>query len=432
MTATRPGLVDSGVPWLGRVPNGWKTRPLWSLFERIKDVDHPDEQMLSVFREFGVVAKDSRDNINRTAENRSIYQLVHPGWLVANRMKAWQGSVGISSLRGIVSGHYICFAPRHNEDHRYLNWLLRSTAYSNGYAVLSRGVRIGQAEIDNDQFRLMPILLPPREEQRAIADYLDHETAQIDALIAKQGQLIAALIERRQALLERVVSQGLHDVPLKPSKLFWTSAVPEHWQVANIRRFAQMKTGHTPSRSMPDYWKNATIPWFTLADVWQLRDGTRTFVSETASLISELGLKNSSAELLPAGTVLLSRTASVGFAGIMSRPMATSQDFWNWVCGRDLLPEYLVNVFRAMRSEFSSLMTGSTHKTIYQPVAASIRVPVPPLDEQRRIVAHLDAQTARIDSLIAKAERFIELSKERRASLITAAVTGQIDVRMSA
>ena len=77
-------------------------RPLWSMFERIKDVDHPDEQMLSVFRDYGVVAKDSRGRLESDRENRSIYQLVHPGWLVTNRMKAWQGSVGISSLRGIV------------------------------------------------------------------------------------------------------------------------------------------------------------------------------------------------------------------------------------------------------------------------------------------------------------------------------------------
>lgn len=316
--------------------------------------------------------------------------------------------------------------PRADVDWRFLFWAITRVKFDflvNPGAVPS---------LSDRNLLAYPILVPPRDEQRAIADYLDHEAAQIDALISKQEQLIATLIERRQALLERVVSHGLHDVPLKPSTLFWTSAVPEHWQVANIRRFAQMKTGHTPSRSMPDYWVNATIPWFTLADVWQLRDGTRTYVSETASLISELGLKNSSAELLPAGTVLLSRTASVGFAGIMSRPMATSQDFWNWVCGPDLLPEYLVNVFRAMRSEFSSLMTGSTHKTIYQPVAASIRVPVPPLDEQRRIGAHLEEQTTKIDTLIAKAERFIELSKERRAALITAAVTGQIDVRVSA
>src|SRR5579875_3961930 len=107
------------------------------------------EPMLSVFRDFGVVAKDSRENLNQTAENRSIYQLVHPGWLVTNRMKAWQGSVGISALRGIVSGHYICFAPLHKENHNYLNLLFRSPRYAVGYGLISRGVRIGQAEIDN-------------------------------------------------------------------------------------------------------------------------------------------------------------------------------------------------------------------------------------------------------------------------------------------
>ena len=82
-----------------------------------QDVGHPDEQMLSVFRDYGVVTKDSRNNLNKTAENRNIYQLVSPGWLVTNRMKAWRGSVGISTLRGIVSGHYICFSPRHKETH---------------------------------------------------------------------------------------------------------------------------------------------------------------------------------------------------------------------------------------------------------------------------------------------------------------------------
>jgi type I restriction enzyme S subunit len=108
--------------------------------------------------------------------------------------------------------------------------------------------------------------------------------------------------------------------------------------------------------------------------------------------------------------------------------MATSQDFWNWVCSERLEPEFLVYVFRAMRGYFASLMMGSTHQTIYQPVAAALRIPLPPLDEQRRIVAYLDEQTAKIDALIAKAERFIELAKERRAALITAAVTGQLDV----
>src|SRR4051812_34938979 len=108
-------------------PESWRTAPLWSLFERIKDVGHPNEEMLSVYRNLGVVRKgDRHDNFNKTAENRDIYQLVDRDWLIVNRMKAWQGSVGISPYRGIVSGHYICFRPRHAENSQFLNWLLRS------------------------------------------------------------------------------------------------------------------------------------------------------------------------------------------------------------------------------------------------------------------------------------------------------------------
>lgn len=197
---------DSGVSWIGHVPAHWTVRPLWSMFRRVKDIDHPEEQMLSVFRDYGVVAKNSRDNINQTAENRSIYQLVHPGWLVANRMKAWQGSVGISSLRGIVSGHYICFEPRHPEDHDYLNWLFRSARYATGYALISRGVRIGQAEIDNDGYRVLPVVVPPIDEQRAISAHLGEQTTKIDALIAETERFIDLARERRSALITAAVT----------------------------------------------------------------------------------------------------------------------------------------------------------------------------------------------------------------------------------
>jgi type I restriction enzyme S subunit len=112
--------------------------------------------------------------------------------------------------------------------------------------------------------------------------------------------------------------------------------------------------------------------------------------------------------------------------------MATSQDFWNWVCGPLLLPEYLMLTFRAARNHLLSLMIGSTHQTIYQPIAASIHIPLPPVDEQRLIVDRCFDETARIDTIIAKAEQFIALSRERRAALITAAVTGQIDVSTAA
>lgn len=183
-----------------------------------------------------------------------------------------------------------------------------------------------------------------------------------------------------------------------------------------------MKTGHTPSRSREELWQDCTIPWFTLADVWQLRDGTRTYLGETATQLSELGLANSAAELLPAGTVVLSRTASVGFTGIMPRPMATSQDFWNWICSPELLPEFLVYQFRAMTQEFRLLTQGSTHKTIYQGVAAGMSVVVPPLEDQRAVVAYLDRETARIDELIAEQERLIACLEERRRAVVAALV----------
>ena len=276
------------------------------------------------------------------------------------------------------------------------------------------------------------INLPPIPTQRAIADYLDRETAQIDAFIAKNEELITLLTERRAAEISEIVCRGLNpNVELVPTRLAWAPAAPAGWQQGNIRRFASMKTGHTPSRQTAEYWLNCDIPWFTLADVWQLRQGLRE-MSETTEKISELGLANSAAELLPAGTVALSRTASVGFAGVMTRPMATSQDFWNWVPSKALVPEYLWYQFQAMKPEFERLMIGSTHRTIYQADAASFQILVPPADEQREIVRYLDNATARIDRSIARARRAIELARERRAALISAAVTGKIDVGVAA
>ena len=201
-----------------------------------------------------------------------------------------------------------------------------------------------------------------------------------------------------------------------------TATLPSQWRSGNIRRFAQMKSGHTPSRSNPEFWEQTDIPWFTLADVWQLRNGKQIFLGETANKISELGLANSAAELLPVGTVVLSRTASVGFSGIMPTPMATSQDFWNWICGPELLPEYLNYQFKSMSAEFKSLNMGSTHQTIYQKDAAKLQIIVPPLDEQRAIVTYLDRETARIDLLIEEQRRLIAMLRERRSAVIASSL----------
>jgi type I restriction enzyme S subunit len=216
---------------------------------------------------------------------------------------------------------------------------------------------------------------------------------------------------------------------MKDSGIEWLGSTPVHWDAGVIRRAAKLESGHTPSRQHPEYWEDCSIPWFTLADIWQVRPGIREYVSETSECVSEVGIAHSSARLLPAGTVLLSRTASVGFSAIAKVPLATSQDFANWVCGDALLPAYLLYVFRSMRGELMRLTMGSTHKTIYMPIIAKLAGPLPSTEEQGRIVEHIRRETRALDALSLRIGRAIERLSEYRSALITAAVTGQIDVR---
>lgn len=216
---------------------------------------------------------------------------------------------------------------------------------------------------------------------------------------------------------------------MRPSGVPWIGQIPAHWDVVLLRLLARIESGHTPSRTHPEYWspEECTIPWFSLADIWQLRDGSNKYLGETSECISEAGTRNSSARVLPAGTVVLSRTASVGFSGIMPRPMATTQDFVNWVCGPRILPDYLLWIFRAMKPEFDRLMMGSTHQTIYMPDAAQLKGPVPPLHTQRAIADFLDRKTAVIDTLIDKKQQLLARLAEKRAALINQAVTKGLD-----
>jgi type I restriction enzyme S subunit len=283
------------------------------------------------------------------------------------------------------------------------------------------------------QLRHYRVPFAPSLEQRAIAAFLDRETARIDALVAKKERLIELLQEKRTALITRAVTKGLDpNVPMKDSGVEWLGEIPAHWEVNRTKFAARLRSGHTPSRQHPEYWQDCTIPWFGLVDVWQIRDGQREHVSETAEKISELGLANSAARLLPKGTVILSRTASVGFSAIIGVDMATTQDFVNWVCGPTLRPEYLLYVFRSMQHEFRRLTMGSTHQTIYMPDVGGFSTPIPPMPQQDQIVTFIRKESANIDALVAKVRDAIDHLKELRTALISAAVTGKIDVREEA
>lgn len=180
---------------------------------------------------------------------------------------------------------------------------------------------------------------------------------------------------------------------------------PPGWRWSLLREVARLESGHTPSRRQPEYWEGGQIPWLSLKDIGGLAG---RYVTETEDMPTSEGIENSSARVLPKGTVAFCRTASVGKLAILGRDMATSQDFANWVCGPELLPEYLYEALRASQGEFDKEKQGTTHKTIYMPVLERFRVLVPPLPEQRRIADIIE----RADAIRRKRKEAIALTEE--------------------
>lgn len=425
-----PTYMRTRTQWLGEIPSHWTTQPLWSMFHREKMVGMPDEELLSVFRDYGVIPKSQRDNLNKTAENRDIYQFIDRGWLVTNRMKAWQGSVGISPQRGIVSGHYIVFRPIHQANDNFLNLLMRSDLYTLGYQTLSRGVRPGQAEIDNDQYRTMPVILPPIKEQDAIVKWVRSETAQIDKLIGKQNALIEILGERRKAVITRAVTKGLHpSVPMKKTGSKRLPQIPEAWTFPEIGWNTFVGNGSTPNRDTVDFWSEGAVPWLNSSHVNRDRvENSDQFVTEYARTACHLPMVAPESVLVG----LTGEGKTRGMATVLGIPATINQHLaYLTPYGGRLRPQFLYWAIAASYTALRELSgeNGSTKGGLTCSALKHFRIALPPSAEQDRICAHLAAATSQIDRTVALTREFVALATERRSALITAAVTGKIDVR---
>lgn len=269
------------------------------------------------------------------------------------------------------------------------------------------------------------IPVPAVRMQRAVARYLDREIARIDALIAAKQQLVELVRERfNVSRIDLVVDRPRQERRDGPH---WLGSIPTTWKLKRLKFVADMESGHTPNKQIDAYWINCTIPWVTLNDVGDLQANWRFY--EPANAVNELGLQNSSAHILPEGAVVLSRDATVGRSALLGRPMAVSQHFVAWVCGPELIPEYLLNVFRGpMQHLFGSLTAGATIPTIGMPDLNQLVVPIPPIEQQERIVKRLAAVEGHATGTLDVINRQIALIQEHRQALIAAAVTGQLDV----
>ena len=205
-------MKDSGVEWLGEIPAHWEVVPVRALYRRVKRQGHPTETILSVYREHGVIPKESRDdNANRTPDDLTVYQLVKPADLVINKMKAWQGSLGVAATRGITSPDYVVYSPVRLADPKYIHHLLRCHRLPSVYQRLSNGIRPNQWRLDPSSFERLLIPLPPEDEQKEISSFLNDELERIAALVDRVSDAVAALQEYRTALISMAV-EGAIDV----------------------------------------------------------------------------------------------------------------------------------------------------------------------------------------------------------------------------
>ncbi|MCA7001493.1 restriction endonuclease subunit S [Dickeya solani] len=429
-----PEYKDSGVEWLGEIPRNWKTTSISRLFSRIKRTGYTEKELLSVYRDYGVIPKSSRDdNNNKPSEDLSPYQLVEPNDLVMNKMKAWQGSIAISEYEGIVSPAYFVYQPNKilfdQAYPRYVHYLLRNPIYVTQYLSRSKGIRVNQWDLDPDEFRNIELLFPSKYEQEKIYNFLDHETAKIDNLIEKQQQLIELLKEKLQAVISHAVTKGLNpDVPMKNSGVEWLGKIPGDWQLKQIRHLCTSSGGGTPSKSNPKFWVG-NIPWVSPKDM------KVQYISDAEDHVSEDAVKQSSTKKIPIGSVLIVVRGmilahSVPVA-INTKVVTINQDMKALVPNGNISCDYLHLVLIGLKRILLELTDNSAHgtKCLRTDLFEKMWVPLPSLQQQHTIVSEINEKVIKIDGLIHLQEEAKALLQERRTVLISAAVTGKIDVR---
>ena len=406
--------------WLGDVPEHWQQKPIWSLFKRIKRTNFPTERLLSVYRDYGVIPKDSRDdNHNRASEDLTPYQLVCANDLVINKMKAWQGSIAISELRGIVSPAYYIYQPKAEYHSKYIHFLIRSAYYIQSYKNYSKGIRVNQWDLESEAFTHIDLLLPSLDEQEKIVAFLDTETARIDTLIAKQEKLIELLEEQRKSIISHAVTKGLNpNAPMKDSGVEWLGEVPEDWEV---KRFGYIFTenkkkniglietnvlslsyGNIKEKNIDDN-KGLLPESFETYQIIEPNDIVFRFTD----------LQNDKRSLRNA----ISKYHGIITSAYIGVKTKENADFYNYLFRAYDLQKVFYSMGDGMRQ---SLKMDELNK---------MPIVLPKIEAQERIVKFINEENQRINNLVVKQKNLIEKLKEYRSSIISHAVTGKIDVR---
>ena len=423
-----PDYKDSGVPWLGEIPVHWEALPFFAVSKPKSEIQQQHRELLSVYLNRGVIkfSDVSEKRTNPTSEDLSKYQAVDPGDFVLNNQQAWRGSVGVSSLKGIVSPAYLVLSLSSTLHPEYANRLFRDQSMVAQYFVSSKGVGSIQRNLYWPHLKRTITIVPTRSEQHAIARFLDHFDARINRLIRAKRKLIALLNEQKQAIIHRAVTRGLDpDVVLRPSGVEWLGDIPAHWEAVRIKYLlkeidVRSTTGEETLLSL------RMIQGLVPHDEHFARPG------QAPTLI---GYK-----VVHPGQVVLNRLqANNGLVFASEIHGVVSPDYAVFDPIGDVDLHYLTALFRTplmkhkFRIESKGLGTGTAgFLRLYTDRFGMIPVALPPREEQTRIMQGLEAELTELHTAISRVEREIDLIREYRTRLIADVVTGKLDVRAAA
>jgi len=427
-----PAYKDSGVEWLGEIPEGWEVNPLFSAtkVESIKNSDGKETNVLSL--SYGrIIRRDVEKNYGLLPASFNTYQLVNEGDIIL-RLTDLQNDkrslrVGRATEQGIITSAYLKLTSKNRLNDKYLYRLLHSYDTTKVYYGMGGGLR---QSMKFEDMRRLPLLIPSLSEQTQIANFLDHETARIDTLIAKQKKLIALLKEKRQAVISHAVTKGLNpDVEMKDSGVEWFHTLPKHWTVTKLGYCATISNGATPSRENQYFWEGGTIGWLNSSKV------NDVIINSAEQFITDLAMNKTGVQPVNANDLLIAITGEGQTRGRVAISKIDATINQHLACisikNQEINYQYLFYWLQCQykRIRYESSGAGSTKGAITCADIKQYSIPLPPLKEQASIVSYILKIDKKLHDLILLANDQINLLQERRTALISAAVTGKIDLR---
>lgn len=412
--------------WLPVIPAHWEEKSLRNYFflSDERKGENTDLELLSVYREYGVIPKASRDdNKNVESEDTSKYKVVHKTDLVINKMKLWQGSLGISQYEGFVSPAYIVAHNKFKGNLRYLNLFLRSPLVKTYYNRISYGIRVGQWDSDFYSFKQLIVPVPPKDEQDQIVRYLDWQISKINHLIHGYQKQIKLLKERRQTIIDRATTQGINEkAAYKNSGVNWIDNIPEHWNMVYAKKlFAQRKDKAFPNDiQLTSSQKYGII---SQEEFMKIEGRRLTVVMTGEDILKHVGIGDFviSMRSFQGGLEYSYVEGKISSAYVMLIPNKEKvyDEYFKWLLKSK---PYI----KALQGTSDLVRDG---QALRYANFAKVYLPEIPLDEQKEIAEYIATEVAKIDNALPTFQKEIELLREYRTRLISDVVTGQIDVR---